>query len=124
MKNIDEWLRDVTNNKVFKIEKIIRIFTPYETDGKFIDQERYEDLGTYKIIEAIELPTQEVFLGVKSCFMDCKVINHEYVYSEVVNSNIEYFNLNDINIVDVTKIYLSDGHDKDETDDECEDFDD
>lgn len=65
MTDLETFLHDYADNKIFRIFKYKRIFTPYEQDEKFSDESVFEN-GSYPIFayirNAIELPNGDVLL--------------------------------------------------------------
>lgn len=65
MTDLETFLHDYADNKIFRIFKYKRIFTPYEQDEKFSDESVFEN-GNYPIFayirNAIELPNGDVLL--------------------------------------------------------------
>jgi len=84
--DFETWLKDFGDERRFRIHKNKRLFTPYEADHKFIDQEVYDYLGEYQIIEAIQLPNNDILLG-------CR-----YWDEDELSGWIEYFKLSEIDL--------------------------
>ena len=59
------WLLDVGYNRIFRMWKYKRMFTPYEQDQKFSDESVFEDdIATHiQIKEAIVLPDKDILIG-------------------------------------------------------------
>lgn len=90
--DLETWLLDYHDDKTLKIFEQKFIFTPYEEAHKFLDENRWEFLGTYKIEEAIELPDRDVILGCRYYDID----------SKESGKTIEYFRLSTIKFEDIT----------------------
>lgn len=41
--DLDTWMHDNSDERIFRVWKYKRVFTPYEQDKKFIDESVYED---------------------------------------------------------------------------------
>lgn len=69
MTDIDTWLLDVANDRIFRILEYRRIgdYTPLEMEKKYIDQSEFKS-NSYtfvKIREVIGLPDGDVLLGLQ-----------------------------------------------------------
>lgn len=93
--DLETWLLDFNEEKVFKIHRRKDVFTPYEQTEKFIDETTWELVSeSAKIVEAIELPNKDMLLG----FRDVWYENDELITS----SFIDYYPLSEINLKDVS----------------------
>lgn len=68
MTDFETWLHDVGYDRIFRVWKYKRMFTPYEQKEAFSDESIYEDdiCDYIKIREAIELPDGDILLGLQT----------------------------------------------------------
>lgn len=92
MTDLETWIHDVGEDKLFNVYVKKFIFTPYEQDKKFSD-ESVEDLELERVYlkEAIELPNGDVLMGFY--WIGDEDGEKSYVY---------YYKLSEIRLVDVS----------------------
>ena len=97
--DLTTWLRDY-GDRTFNIRRHKKVFTPYESEQKFMDELTTEDLGDYIILEAIELPDKDVLLGCKGTWdEDVRDEDNDLLYVDTKFSGIiEYFKLSEIDL--------------------------
>ena len=68
MKTFEEFVEE-NRNKIFRMLELRRVgdWTPYEIEGKFMDQDQYVDnqYNFVKIVDVIELPDGDLLIGYK-----------------------------------------------------------
>ena len=65
MTDFDTFIHDYADNTIFRYFKYRKVFTPYEMDKKFSDEDIYENGGYAKYVyirQAIELPNGDILL--------------------------------------------------------------
>lgn len=69
--DFETWYRDVGRDRLFRFLVYRRMFTPYETEEKFVDEIEYESAfySFGRIEEAIDLGG-DWFLGIREVFPD------------------------------------------------------
>ena len=69
MTDFNTWLLDYGYNRIFRMWKYKRMFTPYQQQKAFSDESQYvDDVATFiKIKEAIELPDGDIMIGYVFC---------------------------------------------------------
>ena len=90
--SLEKWLEN-SKYKVFAISQIKEIFTPCEQSKKFSDEDNYYDMGEFKIVDCFTYG-YKIYLG-------CSLVLSE----AQVSNNIEYFDLDKIKLIDITKDY-------------------
>ena len=65
MTDFETFLLD-NSEEVFSVKKKKFMFTPYEEDSKFSDEDVYEYLGAYKFLQGIELPDSDILIEMKT----------------------------------------------------------
>lgn len=68
MTDFETWLHHIGYDRIFRMWKYKRMFTPYEQKEAFSDESIYEDdtCDYVKIREAIELPDGDILLGLQT----------------------------------------------------------
>lgn len=92
MTDFNTWLLDVGYDRIFRVWKYKRMFTPYEQKEAFSDESIYEDdiCDYVKIREAIELPDGDILLGLQT-IEDSKDLDNE-------DSYLSYYRLSQIEL--------------------------
>lgn len=96
------------DSKIFRVEKLRKIWTPEELEHKYIDQSEYDHLYDYcKIVDVIKLSENpsEYLLGLKEIYIDEEIIDHEYITKIMESNTINYYNLKDILLTEVTILW-------------------
>ena len=103
--DLETWSLDYSDQKIFNVRKRKHTFTPYEQYEKFCDENIYEDLGDYVLVECIELPDKDVLFGMSGTWEeDVRDEDNSLIGVErVVSDTIEYYKLSEIELMDVTK---------------------
>ena len=96
--SLEKWLEN-SKDKIFSIWRIKEIFTPYEQDKKFSDENIWENAGEYKIVDCFTFDNK-IFLGCSLVLSETKVSNQ-----------IDYFDIDKIELTDITKGYLEENSD-------------
>lgn len=91
--SLEKWLEN-SKDKIFSIWQIKEIFTPYEQSEKFSDENTYENMGEFKIVDCFTYG-YKIYFG-------CSLVLSE---TEVSNQ-IDYFDLDKIKLTDITKDYF------------------
>lgn len=98
--DLETWLLDFNEEKVFKIYRRKTIFTPYEQDKKFSDAEVWECVSeSARIVEAIELPNKDTLLGFRDIWYED--VNDELKLT--TSSFIDYYPLSEIQLTDISE---------------------
>lgn len=65
MMDFETWLLDYGYDRIFRMWKYKKMFTPYEQQKAFFDESRYEDTHAklVKIKEVAELPDGDLWIG-------------------------------------------------------------
>lgn len=98
----ETFLHDFGDDLIFRVHKHKKIFTPYEQDRKFCDENLTENMGDFKIACSVELPNKELLVGMRKVCVDEELVDGEYVETLSLGENVEYFMLKDISLTDVT----------------------
>lgn len=90
MTDLETWLLDTGQERIFRLWKYKRMFTPYEQEKQFCDESQYESSQASFIIikEVIELPDKDVLIGYQELF--------QYSDLEIDNPYIYYVKLSEI----------------------------
>lgn len=93
MTDLETWIND-NKDIIFRIARYKRIFTPYEQEKKFIDEDIFEEMYNGTITKAIET-NNEVILEIEVWYEDTdfemkrsKITNYELL-SNIQISKIE-----------------------------------
>ena len=107
--DFETWLHDVVEDKVFKVDKLRKIWTPEELENKYVDQDEYEtviDYGT--LVEVVPLGgelnnTQDYLLGFKDNWVSIDIVNKEFKSKIESSCYLHYYKLSDILLTDNTE---------------------
>lgn len=103
--DLETWLLDFHDEKIFIIRRKKHTFTPFEQDKKYSDEDTWEQVTDgAKIVEAIELPNRDVLLGFKDVWTeDVRDENNSLIDTkQVVSQHIDYYLLSEIELTDIT----------------------
>ncbi len=107
--NFETFIKNATNTgKIFRVRALRKMWTPKEQENKYIDQDEYEPLYDYcKITEVIKLGENpsEYLLGFKEIYINEEIIDHEYKTTIMESDTINYYNLKDILLIEVTILW-------------------
>lgn len=98
-------------NKIFRMYKYKKVYTPYEQDKKFSDETMFENGGyaTYvNIVDMIVLPDKDVLLKLKYAYNqleDCETDDNDdnddndevYLYEKLSDIVLQEHNLDNLN---------------------------
>ena len=102
MTDWETFMLDFADEKIFRVSQVKKVFTPYEQEQKFTDEQHTETLGDYRIASSIELPNKELLVGLRPVYVNEEIIDKEFVETLELGENIEYYALKDILLVDIT----------------------
>lgn len=98
--DLETWLLDFNDEKIFRIHRRKTVFTPYEQEKKFSDAEVWECVSeSARVVEAIELPNKDTLLGFRDVW-------YEDVKDELkltTSSFIDYYPLSEIQLTDISE---------------------
>lgn len=103
--DLETWLFDFHDEKIFMIERKKSLFTPYEQNEKFVDDSVWETVSeSAKIVEAIELPNKDVLLGFRSIwYEDVRDDDNSLIDVRLKQSEfIDYYPLSEIKLTDIS----------------------
>lgn len=104
--DLDTWLLDFNEEKVFMIHRRKTIFTPYEQEKKFLDEEIWECVSeSARVVEAIELPNKDTLLGFRDIwYEDVRDENNCLIETRLTKSSfIDYYPLSEIQLTDISE---------------------
>lgn len=104
---ISDWetfFTEIAESRIFNI-RIPKVFTPYDWEKKFSDENTHEDLGDFKIVSSTELPNGDILIGCKKVYVaEIPEYNgngfEEYLE---LSAAIRFFKLSEIQFADVTE---------------------
>ena len=95
--DLETWLLDFNEEKIFRIYRRKDVFTPYEQEKKFMDETVWECVSeSAKIVEAIELPNKDMLFGFRDLYEDDSGL--------IESACITYYMLSQIQLEDITEI--------------------
>ena len=98
--DLETWLiNNRDQKKIYNVKKKKEVFTPYETNEKFVDEQTFEDMGDYIIEECIKLPDKDILLGMRPVTVASK---EKGVYKKITYPMIDYYKLSIIMLSDIT----------------------
>ena len=124
MTDWETFMLDFHDEKILRVYRYKKVFTPHEQDKKYIDERIMDEIGDYMLNSSIELPNGDLLVGMKRVYVNEEIIDHQFVETLEVSDRIDYFHLKDIEFSDITNIdEYSFLHRKDdeEADDEIQD---
>lgn len=104
--DLETWLLDFNEEKVFKIYRRKDVFTPYEQDQKFSEESIWECVSeSARVVEAIELPNKDTLLGFRNIwYEDIRDDDNSLVDERLVTSTfIDYYPLSEIQLTDISE---------------------
>lgn len=104
--DLETWLLDFNEEKIFRIYRRKDVFTPYEQEKKFMDETVWECVSeSAKIVEAIELPNKDTLLGFRNIWNeDVRDDNNTLIDTKLVQSSfIDYYPLSEIQLTDISE---------------------
>lgn len=104
MTDWETFMLDFHDEKILRVYRHKKTFTPYEQDRKFIDERIMDEIGDYKLNSSIELPNGDIIVGMKRVYVNEQTIDGKFVETLEVGDKIDYFHLKDIEFSDVTNI--------------------
>ena len=109
--DFETWLHDIAEDKMFKVERLRKIWTPEELENKYIDQAEYEAVIDYgSLVEVVPLGgelnnAQDYLLGFKDNWVSTDITNKEFVSQIMSGSEIHYYKLSEITLTDSTEYW-------------------
>lgn len=98
--DLETWLLDFNEEKIFKIYRRKTLFTPYEQAHKFSDEQVWECVSeSARIVEAIELPNKDTLLGFRTVYYED--VNDELKFT--MSTFIDYYPLSEIQLTDISE---------------------
>ena len=98
--DLETWLLDFNEEKVFKIYRRKDVFTPYEQDQKFSDESVWECVSeSARVVEAIELPNKDTLLGFRDIWYD----DEHNEWKLKTPALIDYYPLSEIQLTDISE---------------------
>lgn len=104
--DLETWLYDFNDEKIFKIYRKRNVFTPYEQEKKFSDESVWECVSeSAKIVEAIELPNKDTLFGFRDVWKeDIRDQNNDLIGVDLQTSRfIDYYPLSEIQLRDISE---------------------
>ena len=124
MTDWETFMLDFSDEKILRVYRHKKVFTPHEQDKKYIDERIMDEIGDYRLNSSIELPNGDLLVGMRPVYVNEEIIDHQFVETLEIGDRIDYFHLKDIEFSDVTN---SDEYsflhrkDDEEADDEIQD---
>ena len=102
MTDWETFMHDFHDEKVLRVYKTKKVFTPIEQGKKFIDNKIASEIGDYMLNSSIELPNGDIVVGMKRVYVDEETINGNIIEKLEISDRVDYFHLRDIEFDDVT----------------------
>lgn len=122
MTDWETFIHDYNDEKIFKVSRYKKIYTPFEQEKKYIDEITMDYLGDYMLNSSIELPNKELLVGMIRVYVDEKTIDGKIVETLKIGDKVDYFHLKDIELSDITNtdeyLFLQGKCDDEEANDE------
>ena len=94
--DLETWLLDFNEEKIFRIHRRKTVFTPYEQEKKFSDAEVWECVSeSARVVEVIELPNKDTLLGFRDVWYEDENLT--------TSSFIDYYPLSEIQLTDISE---------------------
>lgn len=104
MTDWETFMLDFHDEKILRVYRYKKVFTPHEQDKKYIDERIMDEIGDYVLNSSIELPNGDLLVGMKRVYVNEEIIDHQFVETLEVSDRIDYFHLKDIEFSDITNI--------------------
>ncbi len=104
MTDWETFMLDFHDEKILRVYRYKKAFTPYEQDRKFVDERIMDEIGDYMLNSSIELPNGDLIVGMKRVYVNEQTIDGKFVETLEVGDRIDYFHLKDIEFSDITNI--------------------
>lgn len=107
--DFETWLHDVAEEKIFKVQKVRKIWTPEELENKYADEEEYEIVkANATLVEIIPLGgelnnAQDYLLGFRDNWVHTEIIDKEYKSCVKFDNYVDYYKLSEIILTDNTE---------------------
>lgn len=102
MTDWETFMQDYNDEKIFRICRHKKVFTPFEQEKKYIDETTMDYLGDYMLNSSIELPNKELLVGMMRVYVDEQTVDGKIVETLKIGDKIDYFHLKDIELSDIT----------------------
>jgi len=105
--NMPEFLEKNKSN-VYSLQVIKKVFTPYEQNEKFSDEDIYETVFDTCVIDTVINLGNDYLIGFRLTYINTDIIDDEYKSEIIIDSDISYYKLSEILLTDITLQWLND----------------
>ena len=103
--DFETYLHDEGSDRIFKVLRRRKIFTPFEQEKKYVDEDEYTSVYDTCTIESVIALPNDFLIGLRDIYVETNTVNHEYISDIVVGQSIDYYLLSDLILKDVTEFW-------------------